>query len=63
MNNKELIETTKEIVVSMINSKLLNANTANAVNERVLQSIDAVYNKLSELNSKEVKYGRSHPNT
>lgn len=63
MNNKELIETTKEIVVSMINSKLLTANTANTVNERVLQSIDAVYNKLSELNSKEVKYGRSHPNT
>ncbi len=63
MNNKELIETTKEIVVSMINSKLLTANTADAVNERVLQSIDAVYNKLSELNSKEVKYGRSHPNT
>ena len=63
MKNKELIETTKEIVVSMINSKLLTANTADAVNERVLQSIDAVYNKLSELNSKEVKYGRSHPNT
>ena len=63
MNNKELIETTKEIVVSMINSKLLTANTADAVNERVLQSIDAVYNKLSELNSKWVKYGRSHPNT
>lgn len=63
MNNKELIETTKEIVVSMINSKLLTANTADAVNERVLQSIDVVYNKLSELNSKEVKYGRSHPNT
>ena len=59
MTNKELLETTKDIVISMVNSKLLTANSKNEVNNEVKNAIEEIYNKLAELNSKPVTVGKS----
>lgn len=59
MTNKELLETTKDIVISMVNSKLLTANSKNEVNNEVKNAIEEIYDKLVELNSKPVTIGKS----
>lgn len=62
MSNKELLETTKDIVISMINAKLLTANSKNEVNNEVKKTIEEIYNKLVELNSKSIVVGKSSYN-
>jgi hypothetical protein len=59
LTNKELLETTKDIVISMVNSKLLTANSKNEVNNEVKNAIEEIYDKLVELNSKPVTIGKS----
>lgn len=59
MSNKDLLETTKDIVISMINAKLLTTGSKNEVNNEVKKAIEEIYNKLVELNSKPVAVGKS----
>ena len=59
MNNKDLIETTKDIVVAMINSKLISSNSQEQTKTVVAENIEIIYNKLAELNSKSITKGKT----
>lgn len=59
MTNRDLISATKDIVISMINSKLLTTESRNEVNNEVNKAIEEVYNKLAELNLKPVAVGKT----
>ena len=57
MNNKELLETTKEIVIAMVNSKLITANSKSEINTSINETIESIYNKLVELNKTTIVIG------
>lgn len=59
MNNKDLIETTKDIVVAMISSKLIGSNSQEQTKTVVTDNIESIYNKLVELNSKQITKGKT----
>ena len=50
MDNKDLIETTRDIVVALINAKLLAASSKEEINTTVVDTIDTIYKKLVEIN-------------
>lgn len=54
MTNKELIESTKEIVIAMLNSKFLTSNVRTDVNKEIAEALKSTYTELVELNSKDI---------
>lgn len=61
MSNKDLIQSTKDIVVAMINNDLITASSRSEINKSIVESVETIYNKLVELNSKTVKSGKAIP--
>lgn len=57
MDNEKLIETTKDIVIAMINNQILSQGKDIQVNQMVTDAIDEVYKKLAEINSKDFELG------
>lgn len=55
MTKDELINSTKDIVIAMINSKLLVSNSQNEANSKVTKAMEEIYDKLVELNLKDIK--------
>ena len=50
MDNKDLIETTRDIVVALINANLLAVHSKEEVNATVVDTIDIIYQRLVEIN-------------